>query len=150
MSAAAFRSRFLLNRICLAVAALELAVAPLLAGAQKETPKDITPAEARKHVGENVCVTMFVKKTKDSPKTKRIYLDSELDYRDAKNLGILIEESAKSKFKDAGIVEPHVHYKDKTIRVTGKPFIEDDCVFIKVEGPADIAVVDITQPADQR
>jgi hypothetical protein len=142
MFAASTQSTKLTRQICLSIATFVLATVPAFADEQQEKPKDITPAEARKHIGENVRVTMLVKKTKDSPKTKRIYLDSETDYRDVKNFGVLIEESAKAKFKDAGIAEPHVHYKDKTIRVTGKPFLEDDLVFIKVESPGQIEIIE--------
>lgn len=124
------------------IAAIALAAAGVFANEQREAPKEIAPAEARKHIGENVRVTMPVRKTKDSDKTKRIYIDSETDYRDAKNLGVLIEYAAKAKFKDAGIAEPHIHYKDKTIRVTGKPFLEDGLVFIKADSPDQITIVE--------
>jgi hypothetical protein len=141
MRATAFQSMVLCSRTCLAVAALASTTVSVFAD-DKEASKDIAPAEARKHIGESVRVTMLVRKTKDSDKTKRVYLDSETDYRDAKNFGVVIEYAAKAKFKDAGIAEPHVYYKDKTIRVTGKPFLEDGLVFIKAASPEQITVVE--------
>jgi len=132
----------LASRVGLALVLMSLAGLSISAADKQDEPKQIKPEEARKHIGQNVRVTLLVRKTKDSPKTKRTYLDSETDYRDPKNLGVLIEEAAKPKFKDAGIAEPHVYYKDKTIQVTGKPFIEDDTVFIKAEGPDQITIVE--------
>lgn len=110
-------------------------------------PPDIRPDEARKYVGKQVRATLFIRKTKKSDETKRTYLDSELDYKDPKNLGILIEDADLPNFTKAGISKPHVHYKDQTIRVIGKPFLEDETIFIKVERPAQIEVI---KPAEKR
>jgi hypothetical protein len=147
MSRICSRPNVFASRVGLALVLMSLAGQNNSAADKQDEPKQIKPEEARKHVGQNVRVTMLVRKTKDSAKTKRIYLDSETDYRDPKNLGVLIEEAAMPKFKDAGIAEPHVYYKAKTIQVTGKPFIEDETVFIKAEGPDQITIVK-KKPAD--
>jgi hypothetical protein len=128
-------------RLChFGLALLVAGVVPAAEPPQK--PKDIQPDEARQHVGALVRVTMPVRKTKDSEQTKRVYLDSQTDYRDPKNLAVLIEYAAKAKFAEAGIEQPHLYYKDKTIQVTDKPFVEDDLVFIKAETPEQISIIE--------
>jgi hypothetical protein len=110
--------------------------------AADEEPKAIKPDEARRHVGQAVSVTMLVRHAKHSEKTKRTYLDSEKDYRDEKNLGILIEDADLEKFSKAGIEDPHAYYDGKTIRVTGKPFLEENLIFIRASAPEQITVLE--------
>jgi hypothetical protein len=104
-------------------------------------PRVITADQARKHIDERVTVIFKVQHTKFASKMDRVYLDSEDDFRDAKNLGVLIEGDALAVFTKAGIKEPHQHYEGKTIRITGKPFERDDGVFIKADRPDQIEII---------
>src|SRR5437764_13179545 len=86
--------------------------------AEEKKEKPLTPAEEIKKVGEKATVEMVVQASKNRlEKFKEIYLDSELDFKDEKNLAVVITETGAAKFKDAGIDEPATHFKGKTIRV---------------------------------
>ena len=58
------------------------------------------------------------------------------------NLSVVISYDHAEKFQAAGIDNPAEHYKDKTIRVTGKVIEEDDQIRIRVEDPKKIEVVE--------
>ena len=73
---------------------------------------------------------------------KTYFLDSEEDFRDEKNFCVVISYDHADKFRDAGIDDPAAHYKDKTIRVTGKVIEEDDQIRIRVEDPKKIEVAE--------
>src|SRR5436190_175864 len=89
--------------------------------AATDATEPITPAEAIKQIGKlEVLVEMVVVKAKDRlEKRGIIYLDSEADYKDPKNLGVAISAEAAAKFKKKGIAEPAAYFQGKTIRVRG-------------------------------
>jgi hypothetical protein len=104
--------------------------------------KPLTPAEAINKVDQKVVVQMMVKASKNRlEKFKEIYLDSELDFKDEKNLAIVITETGAAKFKDAGIDDPAAHFKDKTIKVTGTVTLKDKRPRIEVNDPKQIEEV---------
>jgi hypothetical protein len=105
--------------------------------------KPLSPVEARKRVNEKVTVEMAVKASKNRlEKRKEIYLDSEEDFRNEKNLGIVINAAGAAKFKETGIDEPAGHFLGKTIRVTGTVILgEDKRPRIVVDDPKQIVVV---------
>lgn len=78
----------------------------ILTIARADDAKPITPAEAIKQIGKpKVVVEMVFKKAKDRlEKRGIIYLDSEGDFKDEKNLGvaILAEAAAKYTFDNLG------------------------------------------------
>ncbi len=114
----------------------------LVAADEKKSDKPLTPAEAVKKVDEKVVVEMLVQASKNRlEKFKEIYLDSELDFKDEKNLAIVITESCAAKFKEAGIDEPAAHFKYKTIRVTGTVTLKDKRPRIEVSEPKQIEIV---------
>ena len=115
-----------------------------LAGDTKaKEEKPLAPADAIKKVNEEVVVEMLVKASKNRlEKRKEIYLDSETDFRDPKNLAIVINVTGAEKFKEAGIDDPAVHFKDKTIRVTGKVVLQEDRPRIVVADPKQIQIVE--------
>jgi hypothetical protein len=116
---------------------------PFCLGMAREDEKPLTPAEAIKRVNEAVLVQMRVKATKDRlEKRGEIYLDSEEDYRDAKNLGIVVTRAGAAKFKKAGVEEPAVHFKGKLIRVKGTVLIKDHRPRIEVDDPRQIQIVE--------
>ncbi len=54
---------------------------------EKDAPPEITAEKAREYVGKKVTVVMEVKKAKYSEKRDTVFLDSEADFKDSKNLG---------------------------------------------------------------
>ena|SRR5215468_4237554 len=81
--------------------------------------KPLTPVEAIKKVNEEVTVQMLVKATKNRlEKRGEIYLDSEEDFRDEKNLGIVITKGGAAKFKEAGVDDPAVHKSQRSGTIT--------------------------------
>jgi acetyl esterase len=114
----------------------------VILNARAEDTKPITPVEAIKKVNEKVTVEMQVKATKNRlEKRGEIYLDSEEDFRDEKNLGIVIVKAGAAKFKEAGVNDPAVHFKGKSIRVRGTVTIKDERPRIEVDDPKQIQVV---------
>jgi hypothetical protein len=112
-------------------------------GATAEDAKPLTPVEAIKKVNEEVTVEMLVKATKNRlEKRGEIYLDSEEDFRDEKNLGVVVTKTGAAKFKQAGVDDPAVHFKDKTIRVKGKVIIKEERPRIEVDDPKQIQIVE--------
>jgi hypothetical protein len=104
---------------------------------------DVRPAEkAQDHVGEVGTYEFLVKASKNAVSRKTVFLDSEEDFRDDKNLAILIGHEHLAKFQAAKIDDPAKHYKGKTIRVTGKVISEMDQIRIRVDDPEQIVVVE--------
>ena len=108
----------------------------------KKPGKVIPAAEAKNHVGQECTAEMKVKASKDAAKRRTYFLDSEEDFHDEKNLSVVISYDHSEKFREAGIDNPVEHYKDKTIRVTGKVIEEDDQIRMRVEDPKKIEVVE--------
>jgi hypothetical protein len=105
--------------------------------------KPLTPVEAIKRVNEKVTVQMLVKATKNTlEKRGEIYLDSEEDFRDEKNLGVVVTKTGAAKFKEAGVDDPAVHFKDKIIQVKGTVIIKEDRPRIEVDDPKQIQIVE--------
>lgn len=108
-----------------------------------EEGKPLTPEEAIKRVDKQVTVQMVVRSSKNAlEKRHEIYLDSEADFRDEKNLAVVVTEEGAGKFKDAGIDDPAEHFRGKTIRVTGKVIRKDDRPRIEIDDPKDIRIVE--------
>jgi hypothetical protein len=102
----------------------------------------LTPVEARKQIGEEITVELTVRATKDRlEKRKEIYLDSEENFKDAKNFAIVINVTGAAKLKEKGIGDPAAFYKGKTIRVRGLVRVVDDIPRILVEDADQITVV---------
>ena len=110
---------------------------PLFLTTAADTPP-LTPAEAAKRVNEKVVMRMEVKSTGGD---NNRYLNSEEDYKDAKNFTIFISKNDLEKFKKAGIEKPEVHFKGKLIEVTGTVVLQKEKPQIKVEEPDQIKVV---------
>jgi hypothetical protein len=110
--------------------------------ATAEDTKPLTPVEAIKKVNEEVTVQMVVKATKNRLETRgEIYLDSEEDFRDEKNLGVVVTKLGAAKFKEAGVDDPAVHFKDKTIQVKGTVVIKEERPRIEVDDPKQLRIV---------
>jgi DNA/RNA endonuclease YhcR with UshA esterase domain len=113
---------------------------PGLLAADEKPPKPIPPAEAAKKVNEKCTVDWKVQST---GKTRTlVFLNSEENYRDAKNFTVVLFEKAIAGLKKNQIDDPAAYYKGKTIRVTGTVTLYNDRPQIKVEDPQQIRVVE--------
>jgi hypothetical protein len=104
-------------------------------------PGAISTEDAKKKVGEQVTVEMTAQSVGSSG--KRIFLNSEKNYRDEKNFTILLDmEKAGEKFKEAKIDDPKTHFKEKRVRVTGTVSKYREQVEIIVTDPTQIKIVE--------
>ena len=100
-----------------------------------------SPPEAAKRVNERVTVEMLVQRTKRCSGSRQVFLDSEANHRDPKNLGVVVTEDGRAKFSAAGIDNPTAHYQGKAIRVRGVVIRRDDRPYIEVNDPCQIELV---------
>jgi DNA/RNA endonuclease YhcR with UshA esterase domain len=105
-----------------------------------DPPKPIGPAEAAKKVNEEVTLQMEVKSA--ASREGVCFLNSEEDFKDAKNFTVFIDKEALAKFKEAKIEDPAAHFKGKTVQVKGKVILYRDRPEIKVSGPEAIKIVE--------
>ena len=109
--------------------------------AEEQAPARIVPAaEARQHLDEICSVEMTVRLTKEIP-DKVCYLDSEANYKDPKNVAVMIAASSREDFQKAGIDDICAYYKGKVIRVTGRVVFASEQVRIRIDDPKQIEVV---------
>jgi hypothetical protein len=90
----------------------------------------LSPLETASRVNEQVTVEMLVKAAKNCAHCSQVFLDSEHDHHDSKNLAVAVTETGKVRFKAMRIGDPAGHFKGKTIRVTGvvahRPFTKEN------------------------
>ncbi len=131
------------------IATTGLLLCLILPGPSAQEPKPsgkiVPAAEAKSHIDETATVEMKVKLSKNGEKQMTYYLDSEADYNDENNVAVLISYKHADSFKAAGIDDPSVYYRGKTIRVTGKIIKESKQTRMKVESPKAIEVVGETK-----
>jgi len=126
----------------LMLVAMILSLSPQSKGWDDPKPKVIPATEARDHINEPCIVEMIVRASKNAEKRKEFYLDSEAEFRDPKNVAVVIGHDALDAFKKAGIDDPSTHYRDKTLRVHGTPRREGEQVRIRVNDPRKIIIVE--------
>jgi len=102
---------------------------------------NLSPVEAIDRVNETVTVEMPVRRTKCCTGSRQVFLDSEADQHDPKNLGVVVTEQGRAKFSEAGIDDPTAHYKGKTIRVRGVVIRREERPYIEVDDPGQIELV---------
>lgn len=108
-------------------------------GVADDAPPRIKPEEARKFVDKKVEVVFEVKHAKYSEKRKTVFLDSEEDFRNSRNLGISIIEKGLADLKTKkSIGRPEEYYANKKIRVTGTVVIREENAYIDVEAAEQI------------
>jgi DNA/RNA endonuclease YhcR with UshA esterase domain len=107
----------------------------------EDKPKDkpLTPAETAKKVGEKVTVEMEVKSAGKGSGVG--FLNSEADFKDAKNFTLFINTAGVEKFTEAKVEDPAAHFQGKTVRATGKVTLYRERPQIVVEDPAQIVIV---------
>ena len=102
---------------------------------------NLSPAEAINRINESLTVEMLVRRTKCCTGSRQVFLDSEADHRDPKNLGVVVTEQGTAKFGEAGIGDPAAHYHGKTIRVRGVVILREDRPYLEVDDPDQIELV---------
>ena len=102
----------------------------------------LTAEEAISRVDESVAVEMVVQRTKSCTSSRQVFLDSEANHRDPKNLGLIVTEIGRARFTQAGIGEPTVHFKGKRIRVRGVVIRKENRPYIEVDDPNQIEMVE--------
>jgi DNA/RNA endonuclease YhcR with UshA esterase domain len=102
----------------------------------------LSPQEAGNRVNEQITVQMLVKAAKNCQRCSLMFLDSEEDHHDPKNLAVAVTETGKGKFKEAKIDDPAGYFKGKTIRVTGVVTVKGNQPQIEVGDPRQIEVVE--------
>ena len=107
----------------------------------EECVMNLSPVEAISRVNESVTVEMLVQRTKCCTGSRQVFLDSEANHRDPKNLGVVVTDDGRAKFSAAGIDDPAAYYKGKTIRVSGVVIRRDDRPYIEVNEPCQIELV---------
>jgi hypothetical protein len=113
-------------------------------GIAGDEPNPVTPLEAIQQIGKpKVVVEMVVKKSKDRlEKRGVIYLDSEDDFKDEKNLGVAISAEAAEKFKEKGIADLAAHFLKKKIHVRGCVMRFEERPYLPVHDPSQITIVE--------
>lgn len=101
----------------------------------------LTPAEAIQRLNEMVTVELVVQRTKSCTGSKQVFLDSEPNHRDPKNLGIVVTEVGRANFATAGIDDPTSHFSGKRIRVHGTVIRKEKGPYIEVTDPSQIELV---------
>lgn len=101
----------------------------------------LSVVEAINRVNESVTVEMLVQRTKCCTGSSQVFLDSEVSYRHPNNLGIVVTESGRAKFAEAGIADPTAHFNGKTIRVRGVVIRKEKGPYIEVSDPDQIELV---------
>ncbi len=119
---------------------LALAVVASADPTDEKAAKPVGPAEAAKMVDKKVILEMEVKSTGKSQGA--FFLNSEEDYKSAKNFTIFINQAAAKKFQEAKVEDPAARFKGKTVRVTGTVKLYRDKPEIVVEDPKQIEVVE--------
>jgi DNA/RNA endonuclease YhcR with UshA esterase domain len=102
---------------------------------------NLSPVEAINRVNESVTVEMLVQRTKRCCGSGQVFLDSEVNHRDPKNLGVVVTESGRAMFSKAGIDQPSAHFDGKTIRVRGVVIRKENRPYIEVNDPGQIEMV---------
>ena len=102
---------------------------------------NLSAEEAISRVNESVTVEMLVQRTKSCTGSRQVFLDSEKDHRDPKNLGVVVTESGRTKFGEAGIDDPTAHFNGKIIRVHGVLIRKEKGPYIEVNDPSQIEMV---------
>ena len=102
----------------------------------------LSALEARTRLNEQVTVEMLVNAAKNCQHCSQVFLDSEHDHHDPKNLAVAVTETGKVRFKEMRINDPAGHFKGQIIRVTGVVTLKDNQPQIEVNDPRQIEVVE--------
>ncbi|WP_254506491.1 hypothetical protein [Anatilimnocola floriformis] len=127
-------------RTILALFVFFFVTAPLFAEEAPEKP--LTVEEALAKAGSDVYVELTIQSAKNLLADRgAVYLDSEKNFRDPKNIAITITKAAAADLKKTGIEDPAEHFKGKTVRVRGKLNLKDKIARLEVKEAKQIELV---------
>ena len=101
----------------------------------------LSPIEARSHHNTRCTVAMTVQVGKDDQENWYYYLNSESDFRDPRNISVLISYRDAVAFRQAGIRDPAAYYIGRTIRVTGKVYQDATGRFVRIPTARDLSAL---------
>ncbi len=101
----------------------------------------LCPREVVGRVNEPVTVEMRVRAAKNCAHCAQIFLDSEEDHHDPRNLAVAVTEAGKARFREAKIDDPAAYFKGRVIRVRGVVRRKEKGPEIEVDDPGQIEVV---------
>jgi len=102
----------------------------------------LSAVEALHRINETVTVEMLVQRTKRCTGSSQVFLDSEANHRDPKNLGVVITESGREKLTKVGIEDPAAYFSGKIIQVRGVVILKECRPYIEVDDPSQIELVE--------
>ena len=121
---------------------------PAATASEQVKPKRIAIETAGDHVNQLVIIEMTVKSSYLKSDRSICFLNSEKNYRDAKNFPIVIKgEKAIERFVKADIADPARHFFGKKIRVTGKIQLHHEKPQILV---ADVKQIEVQKQAEAK
>ena len=130
-----------MRRVLFAIATFFVLSPAVLPDDKPAQPAVISPAAAAKKVNEKVVLEMTVNST--GGRGKRIFLNSEKNYRDGKNFTIMLDlDKAGDRFEKAKIDDPAKYYNGKVVRVTGTVTEYQNRPEIVVTDPEQIKIVE--------
>jgi len=104
--------------------------------------RPLTAIEARLKLNEKVYVELTIRAAKNRlDKRGEIYLDSEEDFHDEKNLAIVINREGAAEYRRQGVEDPAEHFRGKKLRVRGTVTSVDDVRRIEVSDPKQVELV---------
>jgi hypothetical protein len=96
----------------------------------------LSPIEADSRINELITVEM------NCAHCSQVFLDSEQNHHDPKNLAVAVTEIGKARFKGMRIDDPAGHFQSRVIRVTGVVALKESRLRIEVDDPRQIEVVE--------
>jgi hypothetical protein len=102
----------------------------------------LSPFEAASRINELITVEILVKAAKNCAHCSQVFLDSEQDHHDQKNLAVAVTEISKARFKEMRIDDPAGHFHRRVIRVTRVVTLKESRLRIEVDDPRQIEVVE--------
>jgi DNA/RNA endonuclease YhcR with UshA esterase domain len=109
----------------------------------------IKPFEAADHIGKKVVVIMTVKSSHFAEKSRTTFLNSEKDFKSGKNLQVTIMKDNLEKFEEMKIKEPHKHFLNKKVKITGKISEFRGKPELKLTDPDQIQIVEGSDSAEK-
>ena len=101
----------------------------------------IDDASAGEHVGEECVVEMVVRAARALADKEMCFLNSRQDRHDEENFTAVIFADGLTRFREAGVENPALHFLDRRIRVRGVIAEHKERPQIVVDDPGQIEIV---------
>jgi polyisoprenoid-binding protein YceI len=121
-------------------------LAPVLLAADRQsaaTAKVIDPTEAIKLAKRlKVTVQFEIKSVGVSKDKEHWWLNSEPDWKDAKDFSVFVPKSTVEMYKAKKIIDPLKEFKDKTVQVSGYLEVRKVTTQLTLHDIADLKIID--------